>query len=72
MKALHNFIFVWLTIFKFVCMSILALLIVYPFAFFFKNELFTQSTSFEIEITRKGFRKLEKNIIYKINRNWRE
>ena len=72
MKALNNFIFVWFTVFKFVCMSILALLIVYPFSFFVKNELFTHSAAFEIEITRKGLKKLEKNIIYQINRNWRE
>jgi hypothetical protein len=72
MIALKNFILVWWHIFVAVLVSSFALVIIYPLAFIFANHKFTNSTEFEIEVVKKGFRNLEKSIVNIIQQHWSE
>lgn len=71
-NAFYNFIFVWSTVFMFVLISTFALIIVYPYAFLFRNEHFTHSVDFEIEVVRTSFRNLEKSVVNNVKKYWRE
>ena len=71
MNALNNFILAWWYIFVAVLVGSFALMFIYPLAFIFANHKFTTSTEWQVEIVRKGFRRLEKSVVDIVKQYWR-